>query len=118
MKQQNKTGASRGFVAMLLTTLTISMLSSSAFAEGSAANGKVLYDKSQCQKCHGTEVFTREDHKVKDLAGLGKQVRMCDSQLSVNWFDDEIADVVSYLNESFYKFEENDGDKKEELPKL
>jgi CxxC motif-containing protein (DUF1111 family) len=114
MKQQNTQGTTRstwGLVATLLTTLAIS---TGAFADGNSANGKVLYDKSQCQKCHGTEVFTREDHKVKDLAGLGKQVRMCDSQLSVNWFDDEIADVVSYLNESFYKFEEE----KKDLPKL
>ncbi len=107
MKHQNNMGSTLGTLAALLTTL---VLSSTAFAEGDATNGKTLFDKSQCQKCHGTEVFTREDHKVKDLAGLGKQVRMCDSQLSVNWFDDEIDDVVAYLNDAFYKF----GAKKEE----
>lgn len=117
MKQDTQ-GSIRGLFTTLLTALVMSTLSLSAFADGDSANGKVLYDKSQCQKCHGTEVFTREDHKVKDLTALGKQVRMCDSQLSVNWFDDEIADVVSYLNESFYKFEEKDDNKKEELPKL
>ncbi len=102
MKHQNKMGSTLGTLTALLTTL---VLSSTAFAEGNATNGKKLFDKSQCQKCHGTEVFTREDHKVKDLAGLGKQVRMCDSQLSVNWFDDEIDDVVAYLNDAFYKFD-------------
>ncbi|MEE9304377.1 MAG: hypothetical protein V3U84_11420 [Thiotrichaceae bacterium] len=105
MKHQNNMGSTLGTLTALLTTL---VLSSTAFAEGNATNGKTLFDKSQCQKCHGTEVFTREDHKVKDVKGLEKQVRLCDSQLSVNWFDDEISDVVTYLNEAFYKFDDKE----------
>jgi len=110
MKHHRTMGATQGLFSALLTTL---VLSTTAFAEGDAAKGKTLYEKSKCQKCHGTEVFTREDHKVKDLAGLSKQVRMCDSQLSVNWFDDEIEDVVAYLNDDFYKFDDKETEKKD-----
>ena len=76
--------------------------------------GKALYDKSKCQKCHGTEVFIREDRKVKSLKALETQVRMCDSQLSVNWFDEDISDVVAYLNEAFYKFDVKTNNKEED----
>lgn len=78
-----------------------------AYAQGNADNGKELFNKSQCMKCHGAEIYTRPERKVKDLESLGRQVRMCDSQLSVNWFDDEINDVVAYLNREYYKFEAN-----------
>ncbi len=113
MTHHKKLGVKHGLFSVLLTTLLASA-TTTALAEGNVENGKKLFDKSQCQKCHGTEVFTREDHTVKDIAGLSKQVRMCDSQLSVNWFDDEIADVVAYLNDAFYKFETSDktGEKK------
>lgn len=107
-----------GNIPFLLSVLTMAATFSlplSATAKGNADNGKTLFAKSQCQKCHGTEVFTREDRKVTDTAGLEKQVRMCDSQLSVNWFDDEIDDVVAYLNKTYYKFPDADteGDAKE-----
>ena len=87
------------------TFILSGVLSGAAFADKNAENGKVLYEKSKCQKCHGTEVFTRKDRKVKSLKALETQVRMCDSQLSVNWFDEDISDVVAYLNKAFYKFD-------------
>ena len=91
---------------IVAATLVLSgVLSGTAFAEKNAENGKVLYEKSKCQKCHGTEVFTRNGRKVKSLKALETQVRMCDSQLSVNWFDEDISDVVAYLNKAFYKFD-------------
>ena len=102
MKQHKNLGSIRGSFMILLPTL---LLTGNVLAEGDASKGKILLDKSQCQKCHSSEIFSRDDRKVKDLESLEKQVRLCDSQLSVNWFDDEISDVVSYLNETFYHFE-------------
>jgi mono/diheme cytochrome c family protein len=68
------------------------------------ANGKKLFNSANCMSCHGTDVFTRSDRKVKDLIALEKQVRHCDASTNTNWFDDEIKDVVAYLNQSYYKF--------------
>jgi len=75
-----------------------------AMAEGNEANGKKLFTGSKCNQCHGTEVFTRKDRKVTDLAKLEAQVRRCDSNLNTNWFDDEIIDVTAHLNKQYYKF--------------
>jgi len=75
-----------------------------AMAAGNVANGKKLFTGSKCNQCHGTEVFTRKDRKVKSLAQLEAQVRRCDSNLNTNWFDDEIIDVTAHLNKQYYKF--------------
>jgi hypothetical protein len=41
---------------------------------------------------------------IKDLTALEAQVRFCDTKLNANWFDEDIHDVVAYLNQQFYKF--------------
>ena len=89
-----------GLAGLLITVAT----STTAMAAGDAANGKKLFTGSKCNQCHGTEVFTRKDRKVTDLAKLEAQVRRCDSNLNTNWFDDEIIDVTAHLNKQYYKF--------------
>ena len=80
------------------------LISGATMADGDVANGKKLFKASNCNRCHGTEVFTRKDRKIKNLAALESQVRRCDSQLNTNWFDDEIIDVTAHLNKQYYKF--------------
>jgi mono/diheme cytochrome c family protein len=91
---------------MFRTTLAIGLLTfaSASFGAGDAANGEKLFAASECLSCHGTEVFSAPDRKVKDLIALDTQVRLCDSNLNTNWFDTEIHDVVAYLNQQYYKF--------------
>ncbi|CAA6827225.1 MAG: Unknown protein [uncultured Thiotrichaceae bacterium] len=84
----------------------LSLLSATAIAESDADNGKILFDKADCQKCHSTDIFTKENSKITNLKELKDKVNVCDSQLSVNWFDDEVDDVVAYLNRDFYKLDE------------
>ena len=85
-----------GLAGLLITSVT--------FAGGNAANGQKLFKASKCNQCHGTEVYTRKDRKVKTLPALEAQVRRCDSNLNTNWFDDEIIDVTAHLNKQYYKF--------------
>jgi cytochrome c len=68
------------------------------------ANGKALTDK-HCVRCHGSEVYTRENRRVTTLPGLHKQVRFCEQNLGLTWFDDQIEDTATYLNLEFYKFD-------------
>jgi mono/diheme cytochrome c family protein len=89
-----------GLTGLLISTT----VSTTAMAAGNIANGKKLFTNSKCNQCHGTEVFTRKDRKVTDLAKLEAQVRRCDSNLNTNWFDDEIIDVTAHLNKQYYKF--------------
>jgi cytochrome c553 len=70
---------------------------------GDAHAGKALVDKN-CYSCHGNEVYTRADRKMKSLSGLKKQVQRCELALGLSWFDDQIDDVAGHLNDNFYKF--------------
>jgi cytochrome c553 len=60
--------------------------------------------QSQCTRCHDSGVYTRQDRRVTSLKGLDSQVRMCDANLGTGLFDDDIAAVVGYLNQNYYKF--------------
>ena len=66
-------------------------------------NGDDLHFE-HCTGCHDSEVYTRADRKVRDLVGLGRQVRFCKDTIGAAWFDDEVDDVIAYLNASFYHF--------------
>ena len=66
-------------------------------------HGRKLYIE-QCLRCHGSEVYTREDRRVQSLDGLKNQVAMCALQLDAAWFDEDVEDVVLYLNELYYHF--------------
>ena len=75
-------------------------------------HGKALHD-ANCTRCHiemkggdGSALYTRADRKVKSPAELEAQVRRCESNLNLLWFDEDVADVTEYLNEAFYKLPE------------
>lgn len=72
--------------------------------------GRELH-KENCIRCHasmmggdGTGIYTRPDRRIESLDALYKQVRRCKTSLGVPWPDDQIDDVVTYLNQNFYKF--------------
>jgi hypothetical protein len=71
---------------------------------GDEANGKILYHEAKCAKCHSDDIFLDEDRKIKNLKKLKKRVAWCGHQHNASWFDDEVLDVVEYLNKHFYKF--------------
>ena len=83
-----------GMMPLVLVMATIPLL---------AGEGKVLYQEN-CTKCHGTEVFTREDRGIKNLEGLNKRVKQCNNAVENILSDDELKFVADYLNENFYKF--------------
>ena len=91
-------------IKSLLLTLTGLLISGVVYAQGNSENGQKLFTEAKCNQCHGTEVYTRKDRKISNLAGLEGQVRRCDSAANTNWFDDEIHDVKAYLNKQYYKF--------------
>jgi hypothetical protein len=81
----------------------ISLLAASGVQAGDADKGHQLVE-SNCIRCHGSEVYTRPDHKVTSLPGLEKQVQRCELMLGLTWFDDDIDDAATYLNQEYYKF--------------
>jgi hypothetical protein len=91
---------------VLMSATTLLMLSASSLLAGDLVKGKQLNDE-HCVKCHGSEVYTRPDRRVKSLDGLHKQVRFCEQNLGLTWFDDEIDSTAAYLNQEYYKFDLN-----------
>ncbi len=87
------------------TTITVLlMLIFSSYALADTGIGKELHDEA-CMKCHGTEVYSRKDRFVKNMAGLNKQIKRCQLSVGAQWFEEESADVADYLNSEFYNFE-------------
>ena len=68
--------------------------------------GKTLTEQN-CIRCHGSEVYTRDNRRVSSLPGLHKQVRRCEQMLGLTWFDDDINNVAGHLNQQYYKFSTN-----------
>ncbi len=73
-------------------------------------SGRELHQEN-CISCHqakmggdGSEIYTREDRRIDSFEALNKQVRRCKTSLGVPWPDHQIEDVITYLNETFYKF--------------
>ena len=66
-------------------------------------NGDDLHFEN-CTGCHDSTAYTRDNRKVQSLARLGTQVRFCKDNLGLTWFDDEVDDVIGYLNKEYYHF--------------
>ena len=85
-------------------SITVCLLgSTSSLQAANPDNGKALVE-SNCTKCHDERVYTRPDRRVTTLEGLTKQVTRCERSLGLKWFDDDIADVAAYLNQTYYHF--------------
>ena len=80
------------------------LLTTGNYALADAEHGQQLHDE-HCMKCHDTGVYTRENRRVTNQDALVKQVKRCELNLGLQWFDSDTDDVAQYLNQSFYKFE-------------
>jgi mono/diheme cytochrome c family protein len=96
---------------MYVFTLLVSTVGLSSFTlAANIENGKKLYE-AHCITCHsrmtggdGSLLYTRKNRRVNSLDALNNQVRRCESNLELKWFDEDIEDVVHYLNTRYYKF--------------
>ncbi len=78
---------------------------------GDAKRGKELHDASCLTSCHSSRVdgpsnalYTRKGRR-DSLEKLTAQVNFCNQQvLDSEWWPEDVADVVEYLNKEFYHF--------------
>lgn len=91
---------------VILSLAIILCLAAGAHAAvpGDAAEGKRLHD-ANCTACHDSSVYTRKDHKVRSLPGLGQQVENCTHMAQKEFSPAEKQDIVKYLNDRFYRFQ-------------
>lgn len=74
---------------------------------GGGSRGELLY-ATHCNACHTSKIHWREKRLVTDMDSLGIQVRRWQGNIGLKWTEEEIADVVSYLNATYYNFSEAD----------
>lgn len=65
--------------------------------------GKILHE-ANCISCHDAKVYTRPERKVLDYTQLAAQVRRCDANLGSRLFDEDLAQITDYLNQTYYHY--------------
>jgi len=97
-------------VAFLLIIGSV-ILSQSIEAAPNLKNGKEIED-NKCYKCHadksgfgdGTLIYTRKDRRAQSFERLKVMVARCNTELRLDLFPEDEADVSAYLNQQYYKF--------------
>jgi len=81
----------------------LSLTLSSLMVQADPGEGKILHDQS-CTACHDTSVYSRPNKRIKTLAELQGQVSRCTKPAGAEWSQQEVSNVVKYLNTDFYHF--------------
>jgi mono/diheme cytochrome c family protein len=68
------------------------------------ARGQELYNH-HCQSCHEDLLHAR-NRKLKTLDALRDRIRAWAVHSGAPWTEEEINDVLYYLNKSFYRFDQ------------
>ena len=58
----------------------------------------------QCSSCHGNEVYTRPNRRVKNLMDLEKQLHRCNHVIAEKMDNRTVTELMDYLNARYYKF--------------
>ncbi len=87
------------FLSMLFFAVAVPLLAQAL----AASRGALLYE-THCIACHDTQVHWRDRALATDWASLSTQVRRWQANAGLSWTDDEINDVVRYLNDAIYRF--------------
>ena len=74
-----------------------------AAAAQTSSRGALLYD-THCIACHTKELHWRERKLATDWASLAAETRRWQRNIGLGWSDEEIDDVVRYLNTTIYRF--------------
>ena len=94
----------KSMIAALIMASLAQGAQAASMLPGDAAKGKKLVEAG-CTSCHGSEVYTRKDRKIKSIEGLMGQVGKCNTNLARHYSDAQLNDVVKHLNDAYYKFE-------------
>lgn len=94
----------RWIFAVLLVWLG-NMTVANAQPNRDASRGELLYS-THCIACHSTQIIWKEKKLATDWASLNAQVRRWEEVAGLKWSDDDIAEVVRYLNALHYHYPE------------
>ena len=102
----------RGVNALTLVSFFVGGNALAADANQAAVSRGQALHADKCATCHaeksglgdGTVLYTRSDHKATNLKQLEAMVARCNSELRLDLFPEDEADVVVFLQKNFYKF--------------
>ena len=95
------------------TSLLVLIAASLALPAAGAdpAQGRKLVEEKKCETCHHNKtlgdakaVYLRKDRKVTSMEKLKAQVTACNTELNLQLFPDDEEHIVTFLNETYYKF--------------
>lgn len=96
-------------ITKTLLTISFLLLLGQSLQAANPDHGKELHD-ANCLSCHASLmggdpnlIYTRSDRRVNTIKGLRNQVTRCKTTVGVPWPEDQIQDVVEFLNTNFYK---------------
>jgi mono/diheme cytochrome c family protein len=101
--QEDQFAMRAGVIVYSLLLIAMIMTAPAPAFAANIEHGKMLYEQ-HCTRCHDTRVHTRPDRRIGSLEALQRQVNRCEHNASVNWPQQDVDDVVGYLNDTFYKF--------------
>ena len=67
--------------------------------------GQALYE-NHCKSCHESWAHAREGREASSVDALRKRVAAWSLHSGLDWSDEDVEDVVAYLNRQFYRFDE------------
>lgn len=84
---------------IFLPLFTLLSMAASADAE----RGKLLY-QNHCTSCHESTIHIRAKKLVESPKDLLYQVNRWQNNLGLGWGEQDINDVSTHLNHSYYRF--------------
>jgi mono/diheme cytochrome c family protein len=79
----------------------------SAALDGDPAHGEKLYADYCAGACHGDEVHQRENVRATNQAEIVSWIqRQCTQAMSQDLSVQDIEDLATYLNETYYHYEQ------------
>ncbi len=76
-----------------------------------ANNEGAKLHQGKCAGCHmaphDAAFYQRPNSKMKSYERLQSQVRLCNANLNLELFDEDMTQIGEFLNESYYKFPVN-----------
>jgi len=86
---------------LTLSLFVLLLIASTQAVASKAIEGLV---NKQCTSCHGNEIYTSPNRKVKNLVQLEKQLQRCNHVIGNQMDMDTITQLTNYLNRKYYKF--------------
>lgn len=72
-------------------------------AAEAVSRGQLLYQNHRI-RCHTSVVHVREKRRADSLAAIESWVRRWSTEEKLGWGNEEVVEVVDYLNQRYYRF--------------